>query len=88
MKVKQFVICIAFIICNINLNAQTGIGTTTPHASAKLEVASSTQGFLPPRIALTATNSASPISSPANGLMVFNTASAGASPFNVVPGYY
>ena len=68
--------------------AQTGIGTTTPHASAKLEVASTTQGFLPPRVALTATNSASPINNPANGLMVFNTASAGASPFNVVPGYY
>jgi hypothetical protein len=68
--------------------AQTGIGTTTPHASAKLEVASTTQGFLPPRVALTATNSASPISNPANGLMVFNTTSAGASPFNVVPGYY
>lgn len=85
---KQFVICIAFIAFSINLNAQTGIGTTTPHASAKLEVASTTQGFLPPRVALTATNSASPINNPANGLMVFNTASAGASPFNVVPGYY
>lgn len=88
MKVKQFVICIAFIAFTINLNAQTGIGTSTPHASAKLEVASTTQGFLPPRVALTATNSASPVSNPANGLMVFNTTSAGASPFNVVPGYY
>jgi hypothetical protein len=69
-------------------HAQTGIGTTTPNASAKLDVYATDKGFLPPRIALTATNAASPISSPANGLMVFNTASAGASPFNVVPGYY
>lgn len=68
--------------------SQTGIGTTTPHASAKLEVASTDKGFLPPRVALTSTNLAGPINSPANGLMVFNTASAGASPFNVVPGYY
>ena len=45
MKVKQFVICIVFIAFSINLNAQTGIGTSTPHASAKLEVASTTQGF-------------------------------------------
>ena len=68
--------------------AQTGIGTTTPDASAKLEVASSNKGFLPPRVALSAINSASPISAPANGLMVFNTASAGANPYQVVPGYY
>lgn len=68
--------------------AQTGIGTTTPDASAKLEVASSNKGFLPPRVALSAINSASPISAPANGLMVFNTVTAGANPYQVVPGYY
>ena len=84
---KKYVLIIAVLILG-QIHAQTGIGTTTPSPSAKLEVASTNQGFLPPRIALTATNSASPISSPANGLMVFNTASAGASPFNVVPGYY
>lgn len=68
--------------------AQTGIGTSTPHASAKLEVNATDKGFLPPRVALTATNSASPITSPANGLMVFNTVTAGINPFQVVPGYY
>jgi len=70
------------------LNAQTGIGTTTPNASAKLEVYSTDKGFLPPRVALTATNAASPITNPANGLMVFNTVTAGSNPFQVVPGYY
>ena len=70
------------------LNAQTGIGTTTPNASAKLEVYSTDKGFLPPRVALTATNVASPITNPANGLMVFNTVTAGSNPFQVVPGYY
>ncbi len=70
------------------LNAQTGIGTTTPNASAKLEVYSTDKGFLPPRVTLTATNAASPITNPANGLMVFNTVTAGSSPFQVVPGYY
>ena len=68
--------------------AQTGIGTTTPDASAKLEIAASNKGFLPPRVALTATNAASPITNPANGLMVFNTVTAGSSPYQVVPGYY
>ncbi len=72
----------------VNVNAQTGIGTTTPDASAKLEVSSTNKGFLPPRVALTATNAASPITNPANGLMVFNTVTAGSSPYEVVPGYY
>ena len=75
----------------LQVEAQTGIGTTTPNASAKLEVASTTQGFLPPRVALTATNVFSPIvgtSSAATGLLVYNTASTGNAPNNVVPGYY
>ena len=54
------------------LKAQTGIGTTTPDASAKLDVYATNKEFLPPRVALSATNSASPITAPANGLMVFN----------------
>lgn len=76
------------IISSIHLNAQTGIGTTNPDPSAKLEVASTNKGFLPPRVQLTAINSASPISNPANGLLVFNTVTAGSNPFQVVPGYY
>ena len=70
-------------------NAQTGIGTTTPNASAKLDVVATDKGFLPPRVALTATNAFSPItgtSSAATGLLVYNTATAGAIPNNVVPG--
>lgn len=81
----------SFLFVNIillQINAQTGIGTTTPDASAKLEVAATNKGFLPPRVALTASNSASPISSPASGLLVYNTATAGTSPNNVIPGYY
>ncbi len=71
--------------------AQTGIGTTTPNASAKLDVSATDRGFLPPRVALTAANTFSPItgtSSAAAGLLVYNTATAGTAPNNVVPGYY
>ena len=68
--------------------AQTGIGTSTPDASAKLDVSSTNKGFLPPRIALTALNSASPVTSPATGLLIFNTATAGSNPNQVTPGYY
>jgi hypothetical protein len=86
---KKLLIILLFIYSGSY--AQTGIGTTTPNASAKLEIASTTQGFLPPRVALTATNVFSPIvgtSSAATGLLVYNTASAGTAPNNVVPGYY
>ena len=71
--------------------AQTGIGTTAPNASAKLEIASTDKGFLPPRVALTASNVFLPIvgtSSQATGLLIYNSATAGSAPNNIVPGYY
>ncbi|MBP6754878.1 MAG: hypothetical protein KA210_01925 [Bacteroidia bacterium] len=85
---KKVILVLAFFLVFLNGNAQTGIGTTSPSPSAKLEVASATQGFLPPRLALTATNVASPVASPATGLIVYNTATAGTAPTNVAPGYY
>ena len=58
------------ILFSVQLNAQTGVGTATPDASAKLEVASTNKGFLPPR--MTAIQRAA-IVSPANGLLVYQT---------------
>ncbi len=87
---KQFVLLIGLLF-SVQVFAQTGIGTTAPNASAKLEVAATDKGFLPPRVALTASNAFSPIvgtAANATGLLVYNTASAGATPNNVVPGYY
>lgn len=52
------------------LQAQVGIGTTTPSASSILELASTTQGMLAPR--MTSAQRAD-ILSPANGLMVYDT---------------
>ncbi|MBC7412666.1 MAG: hypothetical protein H7331_09470 [Bacteroidia bacterium] len=60
----------------------------TPHASALLDIESSTKGLLIPRLALTTTNSAAPVISPAISLLIFNTATAGAFPNEVKPGYY
>jgi hypothetical protein len=83
---------INFLVFSIVLStatfAQVGVGTNTPDASAMLEVKSSNKGFLPPRVALTASNSASPVTSPTAGLLVYNTASAGTTPYDVSPGYY
>jgi hypothetical protein len=63
--------------------AQTGIGTTTPNASAKLDVYSTNKGFLPPRVTLTGTTDATTIASPAEGLLVYNVGSVG-----LQAGYY
>ncbi len=63
--------------------AQTGIGTTTPNASAKLDVYSTNKGFLPPRVTLTSVSDVSTIASPAEGLLVYNLGSVG-----LQAGYY
>ncbi|MDI6045195.1 hypothetical protein [Flavobacterium yafengii] len=59
-----------FMIITANVFAQVGIGTITPHASSVLDVSSTTQGMLTPRMT-TAQRMA--ISSPADGLMVYDT---------------
>lgn len=67
--VKSFLFIIGTVI-SFAAGAQTGIGTTTPNASAKLEVASTDKGFLLPR--MTSAQRAA-IASPANGLLVYQT---------------
>jgi hypothetical protein len=82
---------LVFVCLSFFAIGQTGIGTSTPNASAKLDVSATDRGFLPPRIALTASNVFAPItgtSSAASGLLIYNTATAGTVPNNVVPGYY
>jgi hypothetical protein len=63
--------------------AQTGIGTSTPHASAKLDISATNKGFLPPRVTLIDATDATTIPSPAEGLLVYNLGSVG-----LQAGYY
>ena len=84
----KLVLVIFFYFSVMCLKAQTGIGTTTPNASAKLDVYSTNKGFLPPRIALLSTTDVVTIASPATGLVIYNTNTAGTTPNNVLPGYY
>jgi hypothetical protein len=53
-------------------SAQTGIGTTTPNTSAKLEIASTDKGLLIPRMTK-AQREAITLPTAANGLMVYQT---------------
>jgi hypothetical protein len=92
-KIVEIVVIILFVS---SANAQTGIGITTPNASAKLDITSTNKGFLPPRVALTAANVFAPVTglsgpselATAAGLLIYNTATSGTTPNNVVPGYY
>ncbi|SDH82527.1 hypothetical protein SAMN05421846_102175 [Chryseobacterium taeanense] len=58
-------------------NGQIGIGTSSPDASAALEVASTNKGMLIPRVSLTGSTDQTTIPSPATGLMAYNTGAAG-----------
>lgn len=56
----------------MHLIAQTGIGTSTPNPSAKLEIASTDKGLLIPRMTKTQ-REAITLSAAANGLLVYQT---------------
>ncbi|MDI6833570.1 MAG: hypothetical protein QMD02_06995 [Bacteroidales bacterium] len=86
-KLSIILIVLISLLIGNNINAQNlGIGPDTfdPHASAGVEMRFTNKGLLIPRVALTSTSSASPITSPATSLLVYNTATAG----DVTPGYY
>lgn len=54
----------------IKSTGNIGIGTSAPHASAAVEISSTTKGFLPPRMTVAEIEA---IVGPANGLIVFCT---------------
>ena len=60
-------------------NGSTGIGTTTPAASALLDVSSTTKGFLPPRMN---TGQRNAIATPDAGLAIYNTSTKAFQVFN------
>ncbi|MDB5225942.1 MAG: putative rane spanning protein [Bacteroidota bacterium] len=86
---KKFFIA-GLLLMHVMVDAQNnvGIGTNTPGASAKLDITATDKGVLLPRVALTGTTDAATITTPATSLLVYNTATSGVSPNNVIPGYY
>ncbi len=85
MNTKKFLLALIFPVFSF---AQIGIGTSTVDASAKLQIDATDRGFLQPRVELTATNDTLTVASPATGLMVYNTATAGSGAVAVSPGVY
>lgn len=89
-KYAQLVVLFSTLVASSVYSQNVSINTTgaSPAASAGLDVDFTNKGLLIPRVALTATNSALPVTSPATSLLVYNTATAGSAPNNVTPGYY
>jgi hypothetical protein len=80
---KNYILFPIFVALAFATNAQNvGIGTSSPNAL--LDVYATNNGILIPRIALTGTGSASPLTSPTTSTLVYNTATVS----NVTPGFY
>jgi hypothetical protein len=74
-----------FLLINISIMAQVGVGTTTPQAT--MDITSTNDGLLIPRIALSATNVAT-VLTPTTSELVYNTATSAVGPNQVTPGFY
>jgi len=72
------------------IEGSVGIGTTSPHPGARLHVTGTgSQGVLLPQVALTSATSWPPVAGTAtDGMLVYNTATAGSGVNAVSPGYY
>jgi hypothetical protein len=67
---KKKLLSVLLIAASFTGIAQVGIGTTTPQASAALDIESTVRGFLPPRMTDLQMNA---ITTPVEGIMVYCT---------------
>ncbi|SDH68364.1 hypothetical protein [Myroides phaeus] len=72
------------VLATTNVSAQQGFGTNAPDKSSAVDIVSSKRGLLIPRIELKNTGEASPVTKPAESLLVYNTTKTG----DVTPGFY
>ena len=83
---------ILFLLVVGMANAQIGIGTDTPHASALLDIGNENEnenmGLLIPRMDLGDLSSAGPVNNPVESLLVYNTDSANTANNKANAGYY
>jgi hypothetical protein len=86
MKRLSSLLLTLFCVASATVAQNVGINddNSAPKSSAMLDVFSTSKGMLIPRVALTSTSAATPITTPETSLLVYNTATAG----DVIPGYY
>lgn len=85
MKTNKTVLTLVIGLFTSILSAQVGVGTTSPNGA--LDVTSTNNGLLIPRIALSATNVATVIT-PTTSEIVYNTNTSAVGPNQVTPGFY
>lgn|SRR5690606_31972495 len=96
--VEYWLSAFLFVFGSGQIFAQQGFGTNEPSKASVVDMQSENRGLLIPRVALTSLtvflpntgeNSADATStSKTNSMLVYNTATSGAAPNNVTPGYY
>lgn len=73
LTIRTVVFYLLLHLCTM-LNGQIGIQTNSPDPSSALDIYATDKGLLIPRVTLTSNlSNASPVSSPATGLMIFNS---------------
>lgn len=82
------ILTITMLFVMLFIDAQVGIGTSSPHASALLELSATDKGFKGPDIALLSKTDVVTIPNPQRGLLVFNVSNSGIYPDNVVANEY
>lgn len=79
---------LALCTFSTDIFAQEGFGTANANKDAVVDLNSSNKGLLLPRVSLSALNSPSPLAAHEPGMVIFNTVTAGTTPYQVSPGIY
>lgn len=72
-KILKLVLLLTFMFSNLMHSQNIGINTESPDPSAMLHIESNNMGLLIPKVNISNLSSASPVSNPAIGLLVYNT---------------
>jgi hypothetical protein len=84
-NIKRTLLILAVFSGSFSFAQNVGVGTTSP--AAKLDVTSTNSGILIPRIALTGSNDATTVPSPATSTLIYNTATMTGT-YAITPGFY
>lgn len=87
-KIILFPLFTLFIFTAKSQQGSVGIGTTSPNASAILDVTASNKGLKLPVISLSSTTDVTAVTSPKTGFIIYNTAVAGTGMTAVDKGVY
>lgn len=86
MKYQYAFVAVLMMAFMQSVNAQVGIGTVTPQGA--LDISSTTNGMLIPRVSLTSLTTAAPVVNPQGGALVAGTLVYNQSPTTVAVGFY